>query len=387
MNMTTKKDIFKEHLLEWLKARRDKKKRSEIIRHVCFVTGTHKKSVPRTFKRLQMRDGSAAERRGRSTYYTPDVTAALRQVWDVASEPCAENLFGVLKEYVQILRKDGAWRHASEATAKLLRMSLGTMKNRVARFSRRNFLVHGKSTTAQGAIHSLIPIRTGPWSQSAVGTGQIDTVAHCGDSVAGDFVYTVNYTDVATLWGSRRAQWNKGQHTTVLSMEYMDKDIPFAVREWHPDSGSEFINWHCKEWCEQRNQLLTRSRPSRKNDNCFVEERNGHIVRRWIGYSRLDAIEVVDALNDVYDVLTPYSNHFVASRRIVSKERIGSKWQITREPMAQTPYQRIRERNDVPLEVKARLKEEHEKLSPLVLKEEIDRRLKRMFKLQKQHEN
>jgi len=387
MTMTTKRDIFKEHLRAWCAARKDKKRRGEIIRHICFVTKVHPKSIPRSFTRLQMRDGSLQERRGRKAYYTPDVTAALRQVWDIASEPCAENLYAVVPEYVAILEKDGAWRHSTEATAKLLQMSLGTMKYRVAGFSRQRFLTHGKSTTAKGAIHSLIPVRTGPWSEAAAGTEQIDTVAHCGDSTVGDFIYTVNSTDVPTLWGTRRAQWNKGQRVTVVSMEQLDTDIPFRVHEWHPDSGSEFINWHCQGWCEQRGQRLTRSRPNRKNDNCFVEERNGHIVRRWVGYARLDAREVVDALNDVYAVLTPYCNHFMASRRIVSKQRSGAQWKIARERVAKTPYQRVLERDEVPEGVKTKLKREHETLSPLVLKEEIDRRLKKVFTVQRQHES
>lgn len=233
----------------------------------------------------------------------------------------------------------------------------------------------------------LIPVRTGPWNESPTGTMQIDTVAHCGGSVAGDFVFTVNSTDVSTLWGTRRAQWNKGAEVTVRSMTAMADDIPFSIKEWHPDSGSEFINWHCKGWCEGRGELLTRSRPNHKNDNCFVEERNGHIVRRWVGYTRLDAREVVEALNAVYDVLTPYLNHFVASRRTISKERIGAKWKIMRESVAKTPYQRVLLRDDVSVEVKAKLRGEHERLSPLTLKGEIDQRLKKVFDIQKRHGN
>ena len=108
-------------------------------------------------------------------------------------------------------------------------------------------------------------------------------------------------------------------------------------------------------------------------------------MRRWVGYARLDARKVVDALNDVYAVLTPYCNHFMASRRVVSKQRIGARWKITRETMAQTPYQRVLEREDVPEEVKTKLRKEHANLSPLVLKGEIDIRLKRVFTLQRQH--
>lgn len=383
MNMTTKNNIYSEHLTAWLKAKNDKKKRGEIAAHVCFVTGVHPKSVPRSFRRVQMRRSGLGERRGRREYYTPDVIAALKEVWDVASEPCAENLHGVFSDYVRILTRDKLWKHRDEATVKLLAMSLGTMKKRVAKFTRKHFLSHGKSSTKAGAIHNLIPVRNGDWDTAPVGTEQIDTVAHCGHTLVGDFIYTVNATDVATLWGARRAQLNKGQTATVRSMEQMSRAIPFPIVEWHPDSGGEFINWHCKDWCEKQGTKLTRSRPNRKNDNCFVEERNGHIVRRWVGYTRLDAAEVVVALNAVYDVLTPYLNHFIASRRIVSKERIGAKWKVTREKRSKTPYERMLERDDVSGMIKARLRQEHETINPLTMKQEIDRRLQIVFTLQK----
>lgn len=383
--MTTKNNIYREHLREWLKARKNKKKRGEIVSNICFVTGVHPKSVPRSFRRIQMGRTGIEERRGRKTVYTPDVIAALKDVWDMASEPCAENLHGVMADYVRILTKDQMWNHHDEATAKLLTMSLGTMKKRVAKFTRKHFLSHGKSSTKAGTIHALIPVRSGDWDTAPVGTEQIDTVAHCGHTLVGDFIYTVNATDVPTLWGARRAQLNKGQAATVHSMEYMDKEIPFPVVEWHPDSGSEFINWHCHGWCEKQGVKLTRSRPNRKNDNCFVEERNGHIVRRWVGYTRLDAREVVAALNSVYDVLTPYLNHFVASRRIVSKERIGARWKVTREKRSKTPYERVLERTDVSEAVKTRLHQEHEMLNPLTMKREIDRLLQTAFALQKHH--
>ena len=167
-------------------------------------------------------------------------------------------------------------------------MSLGTMKKRTVKFVRRRFISHGKSTTKAGAIHSLIPVRSGAWDEASVGTVQIDTVAHCGSSLAGDFVYTVNATDVPTLWGQDEPSGTKDRRPRLRVWRKW-KDMPFPVVEWHPDSGSEFINWHCKGWCEKRGQRLTRSRPNHKNDNCFVEERNGHIVRRWVGYTRFDA--------------------------------------------------------------------------------------------------
>jgi hypothetical protein len=384
--MATKRNIFEEHLTAWLKAKGDRKKRREITRHICFTASMHPKSVPRAFRRTQMQSTSEHHRRGRRTIYGPDVTAALKDIWEIAGEPCGENIHPLIAEYVTILRRDDMWTHGESATAKLLAMSLGTMKKRLRKFKRMSFPSHGRSTTAPGAIHSVIPVRSGPWEMAPIGTIQVDTVAHCGSSTAGDYVFTVNATDAATLWGTRRAQWNKGQAATIKSMEAMDEDTPFPIVEWHPDSGSEFINWHCLEWSTARKQTLTRSRPNHKNDNCFVEERNGHLVRRWVKYARFDVPELVEALNAVYDFLTPYLNHFAASRRTISRERIGSKWKIAREKLSMTPYQRVLARGDVSDAVKAALRQEHDGLNPRVLKREIDRRLKRMFAIQQRHE-
>jgi hypothetical protein len=385
MDMATKHDIFKEHLRAWLEAKDNREKRKEIVEHICFTAHVHPKSVSRGFRRAQMRDGSKTYRRGRSATYGPDVTAALKVIWEMASEPCAENIHPLIAEYVAILRRDGHWKEIDSVTEKLLVMSLGTMKKRIGKFKRRSYPSHGKSTTNPSAIHTHIPIRIGPWDKAGAGTIQIDTVAHCGHSTAGDYVFTVNSTDIATLWGTRRAQWNKGQTATVRSMEAMEKDTPFPLMERHPDSGSEFINWHCLEWSEARGQKLTRSRPNHKNDNCFVEERNGHVVRRYVGYARLDRSEYVDVLNSVYDVLTPYLNHFIASRRTLSKERIGSKWKIARERIAMTPYQRVLARHDVTGDVKEKLRKEHDGMSPLLLKQEIDRRLRLLFTTFQRH--
>lgn len=385
--MATKQDIFKEQLNAWLKAKGNRDKRREITKNICSIVSIHPKSVPRAFRRAQMRDTSVNHRRGPKTIYGPDVTAALKDIWNIAGEPCGENIHPLIAEYVTILQRDDWWHHDTQATAGLLAMSLGTAKKRLAKFRRTSFLSHGKSTTSPSSIHSMIPVRSGPWNEAPIGTMQIDTVAHCGSSIAGDYVFTVNSTDVAVLWGTRRAQWNKGQEATVRSMEAMDDAVPFPIREWHPDSGSEFINWHCLDWSAQRNQVMTRSRPNHKNDNCFVEERNGHIVRRWVKYARFDTQEIVDALNAVYDVLTPYLNHFTASCRTTSKERTGAKWKITREKISLTPYQRILTRTDVTDDVKAELKRVHEGLNPLLLKQEIDLRLQQVFAIQKRHES
>ncbi len=374
MNMATKQDIFKRYLAEYLKA--TKQRKGEIIRHIKDVAGLHAKSISRCFHKLQKKHPLDTETRGRPVYYTPDVTAALKELWVMSGELCGDNLAGLVPEYVRALTRDRQWTYCDETTGKLLAMSAGTVKERVRHFERSLLSFgNGRSTTVP-AVMRQIPIRTDGWDLAPVGTLQLDTVAHCGHQNVGDYIFTVNATEVATLWGERRAQWNKGMTTTVSSLETMEESLPVPLVEWHPDSGSEFMNQEC--WKRYQGKL-TRSRPYHKNDNCFVEERNGHVVRKWLGYDRFDLPTLVSLLNDFYDVLTPFNNHFVSNRRIISKQRVGARWKVTRESVAKTPCDRMLERGDVSPEAKSKLQTIHESLSPLTLRNEIDRRRKKVF--------
>lgn len=347
--MQYKKGVFEEKCEEYWKAR--KRRKSVILSSLVEVTGLTRKACIKRMGYLQLRDPCSVEQRGRPRYYTPDVIAALSEVWEIGSEACGENLHPQINEYINIQIREKGWKHSDEATGKLRSMSLGSVKHYVGNFTRTRRNFGGKGTTQKSSVISMVPIRMDGWDTAEAGVIQIDTVAHCGDSVAGDYTFTTNGADVATLWGTRRAQWCKGQEATRASLEAMRSDSPFPWMEIHPDSGCEFINLHCIKYAKETGLRMTRSRPYHKNDNCFVEERNGHIVRAYVGHARLDVEKTVDALNCLYDVLTPYLNHFIASRRIVSKERIGARWKVTREKIAKTPYLRVLERNDVSDEV------------------------------------
>lgn len=383
MNMEHKQGVFEEKKEEYWNA--TKKRRGAILKSVVEVTGLTKTACIRRFRQLQKKDPAHIETRGRPRYYTPDVIAALKEVWEIGSESCGENLHPQIGEYIDCQVRTKKWIHSDEATEKLRRMSVGSMKLYVGQFTRTRRNFGGKSTTQKSSVISMVPIRMDGWKEAETGVTQVDTVAHCGAANVGDFVFTVNGTDVAVLWGSRRAQWNKGQDATRISLEAMRKDSPFPWTEIHPDSGSEFINSIVMRYAADTDLRMTRSRPYHKNDNCFVEERNGHIVRAYVGYERLDVHETVDALNDLYDVLTPYLNHFIASRRIVSKERIGARWKVTREKVAKTPYQRVLERSDVSDEIKDKLRDEHVTLDPATMKKEIDRLTERVHAIQRRY--
>ncbi len=383
MNMANKQGVFEEKRVEYGKAGRRRK--GEILDAVVEVSGLTRKGAIKRFRAMRSRGRYHTEKRGRPMVYTPDCIAALSEVWEIGSEACGENLHPMIGEYIDSQVRAHAWTHDDEATGKLRSMSVASVKRSVGKFVRTKRNFGGKGTTRKSSIISMVPIRMDGWDKAEAGVTQIDTVAHCGDTTAGDFDFTTNGTDVATLWGSRRAQWNKGQEATQRSLHSMRASSPFSWTEMHPDSGTEFINRMLIDYAQEEGLRMTRSRPYHKNDNCFVEERNGHVVRAYVGYQRLDTRETVNALNDLYDVLTPFLNHFIASRRIVSKKRVGARWKVTREKVAKTPYQRVLERTDVSDEVKAKLREEHAALNPKTMKAEIDRLVARVHAVQRRY--
>lgn len=386
--METKKEVFARYEKEYYKARTKKggkKLLTKIIDTVQDVTGMGRKSIIRDFHHRQARDSYMEDGRGRPLVYTPDVTVALKEVWEAGGEVCGELLHPVVSEYVNILKRDKMWKQSEEATRKLLAMSMGTMKERVGNFLKARGKGRGISSTRPSQLKHIIPIFHGDWSLKLPGTGQIDTVVHCGHTLAGDIVFTLNYVDVSTLWDITRAQWNKGQAPTKDSLSYIKMMLPWSMLEVHPDTGCEFINWHLKGWCDSNNIKMSRSRPNHKNDNMYVEERNGHIIRKYIGYTRLDCKEAVDALNDVYAALCPYLNHFIASRRVIEKFEVNGKWKKKYEPVAKTPYQRVLENEHITDEVKEKLRQKHQKLNPLVMKKEIDRLKKILYDTQRKY--
>ena len=379
--MITKKNIFEVHLEKYLKA--NKQRKGEILNHVCFVTGMHRKAAGRKFKRLRIGSVSSS-RRGRPVVYGPDVTIALKGVWEAGNEVCGELLHAVTHEYIDIFKRDGMWEHTPTTTKKLREMSEATMKRRVGAFMKARRRRKGISATKPSHLKKIIPIFTGPWRNKPPGYGQIDTVRH-SDSASGNAVCTVNYVDAATFVDIPRAQFNCGRQATRDSMKVIQNKLPFVWRGAHPDTGSEFINYFVKDWCDEEEIELSRSRPGKKNDNMYVEERNGHVVRRFVGYMRLDCSEAVTALNELYDVLTPYLLHFVAVKRMTGKVKIKSKYVRQYEKKAKTPYARIMEHEKVTAAVKAKLRTEHSKLNPLVLKREIDQRIKKVYDTQQRY--
>lgn len=384
MTMTTIYEVFLRYLPTYLKA--SKQNKQAILDKVCDVTKVHRKSAIRKFRKLQFRRVSSYDCRGRPIIYGPDVIAALKEVWQAASEICGELLHPVISEYVAVMKRDGQWHHFADTTAKLLAMSEGTVKNKVGGFMKARRKQRGLCSTSPSILKNIIPIIVNEWSNKPPGYGQIDTVAHCGSSLLGDMVFTVNYTDIAILWHGLSAQWNKGQTATLNSIKSIRQRLPFPLRGIHPDTGSEFINWHVKQWSEKEAIELTRSRPNHKDDNAYVEQKNGHVIRRFIGYARLDIKQTVIILNRLYCKLETYLNHFVPSRKCIEKIKIGSKYHRVYDK-AQTPYTRLSNYPNIDSKIKQNLQQLHSTLNPLNLKQEIDKLTLELFKIQRQNGN
>lgn len=380
--METKQDVLKDSLEGYLTSSRAQKK--VILDRLEKTLHMHRKAIIRRLRVLQLRNTAyVQDGRGRPLYYTADVTAALKDIWNASGELCGELLHPLMREYTDIFIRDKMWNHSDEATGKLLGMSMGTCKDRVDEFQKARRKGRGFSPTSPSNLKHIIPIFTGPWKEVLPGVGQIDTVVHCGSTLSGDMVYSLNYVDIATSWEVVRAQWNKGQEVTKDNMSVIKERLLWGLSMIHPDSGSEFINYNLKDWCDLNNISFTRSRPNHKNDNQYVEERNGHVIRKHIGYMRLDVKEVVPALNAVYDILCLYLNHFVTSRRCIESVRVGSKYKKKFESVAKTPYQRALEHPQITEEIKEKLRIEHSQLNPLILKKEIERLKTSMYDIQR----
>ena len=370
--MATKHTVLQEHLAAWLACKGDKEKRGEMTKRLSRSLHLHEKSIGRTMRHLQLKDPCTTEKRGRSTYYTKDVDAALTLIWDAMDHPCAENLHSAIREHVTFFVQEKRWNFNDEVTGKLNAMSLGTLKLRIASFRKKRGLGRGRSATVSSPLKGMIPIRKShTWVDLQPGYVQTDSVVHCGDLLTGDVAYSVGCVDFATYWSEYTAQWNKGQEATCESLKLLRGRFPFPLLELHSDTGNEFINYLVHKWATAEGIAMTRSEPYKKNDNMCIEERNNSIARKHLGYVRMDDVSLVPIAQELLHIACLLHNHFRPVRRMVSKVRIGAKWKRVFEKVAKTPYQRALEHEKITEEHQAALRAAHTKLNPLALQREL----------------
>ncbi|MDH3568496.1 MAG: hypothetical protein OEM61_14230, partial [Desulfobacteraceae bacterium] len=242
----------------------------------------------------------------------------------------------------------------------------------------------GLATTNPGSIiKKRIPVKTKQWDESRPGFLEADTVAHCGDSVSGMFVYTINCVDIATGWTEQRANWGKGERGTVNAIRDIEHTLPFPVLGFDCDNGSEFLNWHLVRYLTNRKRPVnfTRSRAYYKNDNAHIEQKNWTDIRQYLGYDRFDNPVLPDLLNDLYTTeWRLYFNFFIPSMKLVAKKRTGSKTEkIYDKP--KTPYQRIMESKNISFKIKQELKKQYNKLDPFLLQKKMSQKIKNIINI------
>lgn len=393
MKRAMKHIVIREQLSTYIKASR--KEKGKIIEHITAITDMPRKSIIRSLSRERKRSGlSPPSKLGRPKEYIGEVDAAIAYLWEAMDNPCGERMKPLIAEYVRILKRDKMWDYDDQTTSLVFEMSLGTLKRKTTALGHKYGLMRGISTTRSGELLQSVPIFHGDWKDKAAGHGQIDTVVHSGPKLMGTMAYTTNYIDVPTYWQEPVAQLGKGEKATINSMKTIKSRLPFAWKEAHPDSGSEFINWNAKAWFESQNIELTRSRPHKSNDNCYIEQRNLVVVRKYIGYERYDCLEAIDAMNEYYKVLRLYLNFFQPTFKLQEKKKILVKTIFDGEPQitkkwkksydVHTPYQRVITRKDVPLANKVNLAKQYENLNPITLRVKLKTLKAKLERIQKE---
>ena len=272
---------------------------------------------------------------------------------------------------------------SDETKNKLFSISAATI-DRLLAPTRAMTRPRGRCTTKPGSLlRNQIPIRTHNWDITQPGFVEADTVAHCGNSLAGDFIWSLTLTDIHTGWTECRANWNNGATGIIKQIKNIETGLAFELKGFDCDNGSEFLNHHLLRYFTNHKPKVkfTRSRPYKKNDNAHVEQKNWSHVRQLLGYDRLDNPKLVELINNLYaNQWSRYQNHFCPTFKLLEKKRINSKYYKKYENL-KTPYQRLIESPHVSDEFKETLRKQHQSLDPFKLKQQIDRQLKAIFKL------
>lgn len=315
----------------------------------------------------------------RTRKYGEDEFKALRKIWAVLSMPSGKRLAPYMEEIVKVMERCGELELAPAVRDNLLLVSAATIDRMMAP-ERKRIRLKGRRGTKPGTLlKHQVPIRTfDGHDQAEPGFLEIDLVGHEGGNARGDFAQTLDVTDISSTWTETRAVRNKAQKWVFAALAIILDRLPFEAAGIDSDNGSEFINAHLIRFCQEKQLAFTRSRPYRKNDNCFVEQKNWTVVRKTVGYLRYDTEEELRILNQMYAVLRLYTNYFQPTMKLISKTRNGAKVS-KRYDKPRTPYQRLMESPAISRKKKAALRVEYESLNPAQLKRKIIKLQGRLF--------
>ena len=356
--------------------------RRKLIDQAVEVLGYHRKSAIRALGSTEA-DRIRPVNTGRPRRYEAGkLTPWLRPIWQATDYACGRRLAAMLPEWIPAYEAHeqslpGEVRERLlEASARTLDRLLEPLRAQASR----------RSLTRPGSLlRQQIPIRGSVWEEGRAGWLEVDTVALCGGSVSGEFVWMLDGVDYATGWVEVRGMWGRGQAGTLEALQDVENRLPFPLLGLDSDNGGEFLNHQVLGWLQKRERpvFMTRSRPYKKDDNAHVEQKNWTHIRQWFGYERHDNPEVVGRINAL--TRGPYGqllNYYHACLKLEGKERRKGRL-VRKYGPARTPLARVLESGDVTAETKARLNAEKGRLNPFALKREIDAGLKEIGRIRR----
>ncbi len=318
--------------------------------------------------------------RQRPRVYDAAVLAALRRVWVIMDCICGKRLAAVLPEIIAVLERHGELQLDPATRQKLCAISAASI-DRLLAPERRRLNVRGRSGTKPGTLlKHQIPVRTfAEWDQTQPGFVEIDLVGHDGGFAQGDFCQTLDVTDVASGWTETQAVINTAQVWVFAALQRIRGRLPFALKGIDSDNGSEFINHHLLRYAQQEHITFTRGRAWKKNDGCFVEQKNYSVVRRAVGYARYEGRLPLRLLNELYAQLRLYTNFFQPVMKLIRKQRVGAKVKKTYD-RPRTPNQRLASSSALSKHAKHQLCTQYASLNPAELKRNIVRLQTKLLK-------
>ena len=357
---------------------KSKKEKSRLLDEYCRVTSQHRDAVSRklrtgTYIHTLRRETGQQPKRTRASSYTKEVTRYLIRLWEIFDRPCGQRLAPIIRTELDRLRRFGEVTISDDMAAILTTIAPRTIDTKLVRHKEKERCKRTYAPKHHPLLYQKIPVKVAIEQGRGIGaTIQIDLVEHCGQSADGAFLYTLSVTDTGSGWWEGEATLGKNAWSIEKSIGRIQYRFPFPWEEIHSDNGSEFINDSVWRYA-QRNKLgFSRSRPYMKNDNCFVEQKNGTHVRKIVGYHRYDTRAEQEAIRELYrTALRQYKNFFQPIIPLISKERVGG--HVRRKyGVPKTPYQRILDDPMISPEIKHQLREEYRSLNPAKLKREIE---------------
>lgn len=319
-------------------------------------------------------------RKPRSKIYNSDVMLAAIKIWELLDYPCGARLKPVLSETVKSLERFKEISVSKKVKKQLAKISARTLDRRLEKEREAKHLLRNRGTTKHGSLlKSSIPIRITDWDTSDIGWLEMDTVAHNGGDPNGTFIYSLDLLEIASGWSEQRAVFGKGEQGVVKAIDNIKNKVPFSIKGFDSDTGSEFVNWHLVRYCEHEHIGFTRSRPMMKNDNAYVEQKNNTHIRKRLGYRRYDSEKQLNMINDLYqNELSLFNNFFNPVMKIKSKEKVNNSVCRKKYDTALPPYLRLMKSKQITRAKKKELETLYLTLNLVQLKKIINAKIKKI---------